>query len=47
MDVRSFRFTFQSAFKHLLGRYVFTAVADEEKDAKQQISAQYRILAGQ
>jgi hypothetical protein len=29
------------------GRYVFTSVADEEKDAKQQISAQYRILAGQ
>jgi len=29
------------------GRYVFTSAADEEKDAKQQISAQYRILAGQ
>lgn len=28
-------------------RYAFVSVSDEEKDAKQQISAQYRILAGE
>ena len=28
-------------------RYAFTAFSDAETDAKQQISAQYRILAGQ
>ncbi len=29
------------------GRYAFTAYSDQEQDVKQQISAQYRILAGQ
>lgn len=29
------------------GRYMFTSMSDQEKDAKQQITAQYRILAGQ
>jgi hypothetical protein len=28
------------------GRYAFTAFSDNEKDVKQQIAAQYRILAG-
>jgi hypothetical protein len=27
-------------------RYVFTAFSDNEKDVKQQMAAQYRILAG-
>ncbi|WP_422613589.1 hypothetical protein [Mycobacterium intracellulare] len=29
------------------GGYAFTAFADQERDAKQQVSAQYRILAGE
>jgi hypothetical protein len=29
------------------GRYAFTAFADQEQDVNQQISAQYRILAGE
>ncbi|MEZ0367140.1 hypothetical protein ACAG26_26030 [Mycobacterium sp. pUA109] len=29
-----------------IGRYAFTAFSDDEKDVKQQISAQYLILAG-
>ena len=28
-------------------RYLFSSVSEDEKDAKEQISAQYRILAGQ
>ena len=29
------------------GRYALTAFSDQEQDVKQQISAQYRILAGE
>jgi hypothetical protein len=28
-------------------RYAFVAVSDDDKDVKRQISAQYRILAGE
>jgi hypothetical protein len=38
--------TFRFACVARANRYVFAAESEQEKDAKQQISAQYRILAG-